>query len=128
MRYRPLHYAEALHEAMKGASAKDARVLARGLARTLLHHRMLGKTGAILAAYEKLVLKRQGMQKVRIETPSPAGEHLKKEIQKALGAKIHFEEAVDPALLAGVKILVDDELLIDASAKRQIENMFSTKK
>ena len=127
MRYRPLQYAEALHEAMKGASAMDARVLARGLARTLLRHRMLGKTGVILAAYEKLALRRQGMQKVRIETPSKASEYLKKEIQKALGTRINFEEVIDPALLAGVKILVDDELLIDASAKRQIDSMFSKK-
>ena len=85
---------------------------------------MLGKAGMILAAYEKLSLRARGERKVRIESAGPVPEQVKKSIREIIGSKIQFEEAVNPALLAGVKILVDDELLIDASARRQLEKLF----
>lgn len=124
MRYRPAQYAEALYEALEGKGPEDRRTIARNFARMLSRHRMTAKTSVILASYEKLSLRRHGMHKVRIEATSPVSKQIRKEIHEILGAKIHFEEIENPNLLAGVKILVDDELLIDASAKRQLEKLF----
>ena len=83
--------------------------------------------GLIITAYEKLVLQKTGTRKVRIESASPITEKLKKEIDDILGGKIYFEEAQNLDLLAGVKIMVDNELLIDASARRQMERIFVKK-
>ena len=123
MRYRIAQYAEALHAALKDKKASQQRVIARQFAQVLMRHRMIGKANLILAAYEKLALQKQGMRKVRIESASPVSEQLKKEIGKILGAKINFEEVESHDLLAGIKIFVDDELLIDASARRQVDIM-----
>jgi len=125
MRYRPAQYAEALYEALEGKGPKDRRTIARSFARMISRHRMTAKTSVILAAYEKLSLRRRGMHKVRIEAAGPVSEQTRKEIREILDAKIHFEEVDNPDLLAGVKILVDDELLIDASARRQLDNLFT---
>lgn len=127
MRYRILQYAEALSGALEHKSEKEQRTVARRFAAVLARHRMLGKAEAILAAYEKLTLRAQGARKVLIQSASPISAQLKKEIQKILGAKIHFEEKETPGLLAGIKILIDDELLIDASGRRQMERMFDRK-
>ncbi len=125
MKYRPAQYAEALYDALEGKGPEDRRTIARSFARVLSRHRMTAKTSAILASYEKLSLGRHGMHKVRIESEAPVSEQTRKEIREILGTKIHFEEQENPALLAGMKILVDDELLIDASARRQLDNLFT---
>ncbi|MBI4224710.1 MAG: F0F1 ATP synthase subunit delta [Candidatus Sungbacteria bacterium] len=124
MKYRPAQYAQALHSALKDAPISKQKEIIRRFAALLGRHRMSGKSDLVIAAYEKIVLRETGMRKVRIESAAPASEQLKKEIQAVLGKKIFIEAKTNPELLAGIKILVDDELLIDASAKRQLERIF----
>ena len=124
MKYRPAQYAQALHAALTDASAAKQKEIMARFAALLVRHRMSGKSGAVVAAYEKIVLRASGMRKVKIESAAPAGERLKKEISDILGKKILIEAKIRPDLLAGVRILVDDELLIDASGKRQVERIF----
>lgn len=128
MKYRPAQYAAALYAIMSGKKEADRRAITRRFVRILAHHRMLGAAPAILAAYEKLFLRAHGERKVRIESATPVSEEVKKEIAGILGAKIHFEEKETPGILAGIKILIDDELLIDASAERQIKRMLGASK
>lgn len=125
MRYGSAQYAEALQGALKGKKETEQQAIVRRFAAVLARHRMLGKADAILAAYEKLTLRAQGARRVKIESASPASDQLKKDIRKILGAEIYFEEKENADLLAGVKILIDDELLIDASGRRQVDRMLS---
>ncbi len=125
MKYRIAQYAAALRGALTDKKPEEQRAIARRFAAILARHRMIGKTDLILKAYEKLARRKTGTRHVRIESPDPVGEEVKKEIRNVLGAKIYFEEVLRPDLLAGAKILVDDELLIDASAKRQLDRMFT---
>ena len=127
MRYRIGQYAEALSEACAGKSEPAQKKIARRFAALLRRHRMSAKTRLILAAYEKIALQKRGERRVRIEAPAPVSEQFRKELRAVLGSNVHFEESVNPELLAGAKILVDDELLIDASAKKQMERMFTKK-
>ncbi len=123
MKYRASQYAEALFEALEGKKSEERAGIIRSFVRMLFWHRVIGKSQSILAAYEKLILRDQGMRKVRIESPGRISDQLKRDIREILGAKIHWEEKENPDLLAGIRILVDDELLIDASAKRHVDRM-----
>ena len=123
MRRKPSQYAEALYEALEGKKIEDRGKIIRSFVAILFRHRAIGKSSAILAAYEKVVLRAQGMRKVRIESPGRVSDQLKKDISDILGTKIHWEEAENPDLLAGIRIVVDDELLIDASGMRQLDVM-----
>ena len=124
MKYRVVQYAQALHNAVRGKSEKEQKEIMRRFAALLTRHRTSGKSNLIIAAYEKIVLRENGMRKVRIESASPVTERLKKEISEILGKGTYLEEQTNPKLLAGIKILVDGELLIDASAERQLERIF----
>ena len=126
MRYRPAQYAEALHGALEGKPVAKRKDIIRRFIAMVARHRMSNKIGLIVSAYEKLVLHEGGMRKVRIESAAPVSAQLKKEISEILGKKIVLEEKTRPDLLAGIKILVDDELLIDATGKRQLERIFHT--
>lgn len=124
MKYRITQYAEALHAALNNAPASRHKEIMRRFVALLVRHRISGKSDSVVAAYEKIVLRESGMRKVKIESATSVSEQLKKEIGRILGRKIYIEEAIRPEIVAGITILVDDELLIDASAKRHIEKIF----
>lgn len=124
MKYRITQYAQALHAALKNAPASRQKEIMRRFIILLGRHRMSGKSDLVVSAYEKIVLRESGMRKVKIESAAPVSGRLKKEIGGILGKKILIEERTSPELFAGIKILVDNELLIDASAKRQLERIF----
>lgn len=124
MKYRITQYAQALHAALKSAPASKQKEIMRRFIILLGRHRMSGKSDLVVSAYEKIVLRESGMRKVKIESAAPVSGRLKKEIGGILGKQILIEERTSPELFAGIKILVDNELLIDASAKRQLERIF----
>ncbi len=125
MKYRPSQYAEALYAATTDKSEAEQKKIVKRFIDLLIRHRMIGKAPMIYAAYERLALKKKGMRRVRIETPSPASEKIKQEIHAILGKNIHIEATANPHMLGGITILVDDEILIDASVKGQIERIFA---
>jgi F0F1-type ATP synthase delta subunit len=124
MRYATAHYAEALHKTVKDKTAPQQKEIIGRFMAMVARHRMGGKIALIIAAYEKLALAESGTRKVYIVSAAPVRAQLKREIREILGKKIRIEETVDPALLAGIKIIIDNELLIDASVKRQLEKIF----
>ena len=127
MKYRVSQYAEALVAATEGKGEAEQKKIVKRFAALLVRHRVIGKARMICAAYEKIVLQKNGMRSVRIETASPASEKIKKEIHAMLGKNIRIEAITNPDVLGGITIVVDDEILIDASIRRQMENMFRKK-
>ena len=126
MKYKTRQYAEALAQALDGAEPEVARTRVRTFAELLKKHRMLGKADAIMRVAERSLAKRAGAVRVRVETADTPPASLQKEIAELFDGKVWIEESVHPELLAGVRILIDDEILVDASAKRQLAEMFQT--
>lgn len=124
MKYRPQQYAQALLAACEQKSDVEQKKIVKRFAELLVRHQATGKTHAICVAYEKLNLQKEGMRSVRVETVDGVSEKLKNEIHAILGKHIYIEEVANPDLLGGVKILIDGEILIDASARRQMEGLF----
>jgi len=124
MKYRPQQYAQALYAALEGKSESEQKKIVKRFAELLARHQQTGKARAIFAAYEKITLRKQGMRSVRLETASVASDQLKKEIRAALGKNLYIKEIINQDLIGGVKILVDDEILIDGSVKKQLESLF----
>jgi len=60
------------------------------------------------------------LYKVDVETVSTPPENLAQQIEEKLGGKIAISNKKNPDILGGIKILIDDETLIDASVKTQI--------
>lgn len=124
MKYKPKQYAEALVKALDGAEPETARVRIRVFAELLKKHHMLGKAENIVRAAERRLAKRAGARRIRVESAAPASAALQKDIADIFGGKAWIEQKVQPGLLAGVRVLIDDETLIDASGKRRIAQMF----
>lgn len=118
-------YTAALLSALEGkAPGVQSRIL-RNFVELVYKSRDQNKLGLILKAVAKKLRKSSGLKEVLIESAAPLTGEAKKEIADIFENKAVIKEFIKPELLAGMRIVVDDELLIDASAKRQLERLFS---
>src|SRR3989344_1352795 len=117
MKYSAKQYAAALKLALKGKDAQQRREIIKRFLRILRKNRAGGKLSSILKDLEMQYMHDSGLSKVRVEAASPLSSKIKSEIEKIFGKKLYLEEKTNPELLAGLKILVDGEVFIDASAK-----------
>lgn len=125
MRYTVMQYAEALAAALGDAAADKRPAMIRRFLRLLQKNRDTKLLGAVIRKTERRWLADQNLHKVAVASASPLQPAVKKEIEEALVKKPLWEEKIDPALLGGIRILIDDELLIDASARRRLDRMFN---
>lgn len=124
MRYATGQYAAALAEALTDASATEQPAMIWRFMQLLRKNRDTRRMGAIMRWVEKQSLADQGLHKVAVASVEPISAETKKHIAAALEKKPLWEETLDPALLGGIRILIDDELLVDASARRRLDRMF----
>lgn len=117
-------YAAALRETLEGKTGRERKEILRRLVKVLLKNRDFSKRAAVLKEYERQCLRAQDVKKIILDSAAPVPQKLKHEIQKILGGKLSFSERIDPVLLAGIKILVNDEIMIDASGRGRIKHLF----
>jgi F0F1-type ATP synthase delta subunit len=125
IRYTTGQYAQALLGAVEGKSAVLRNRVFRNFFILLRKNRDTARLSAILREAERSALSKMGIKKVEVESAAGLGAFLKREISRLAGGKIYFKESVKPELLGGLAILIDEEILIDASVKRRLEVMFS---
>ncbi|MBI2637849.1 MAG: F0F1 ATP synthase subunit delta [Candidatus Sungbacteria bacterium] len=124
MRYTTRQYAQALYDVLRHTTEEKRGEVIKRLYMVLSRQRILSSYERILQGTERIFLKENGIKKVVLETPLRASRDMKKEIQDILGKKILLQEKIDPDLLAGIRIRINDEMLIDASAKTQVMKLF----
>lgn len=120
MKYSVKQYASALNLALKGKDGSERKKATKRFLDILRKNRDGGKLSRILKELEIQHLHSSGLNKVRIEAASPLSRKVKSEIEEIFGKKLHLEEKINPELLAGLRILVNDEFFVDASAKSRI--------
>ena len=126
MKYAVSQYARALADLLDGKSEKERKEIAIKFAKIAQRHRATSHLPRIFETTDRHLLKKRGLKKVIIESASRLNGHIRKEIMEVLGKNIYIEERVRASMIGGIKILIDDETLIDASAKTQIERMVTT--
>jgi F0F1-type ATP synthase delta subunit len=124
MKYKTQHYAEALYGALKGKTALEQKEILKRFIRTLDKNKDRSKLNLILRNVEKEYLKSSGLCKIDLETVDGATESLKENIKSVVGQAI-FTEKKNKDLGAGVKMLVNDHILIDATAENYLRKIFN---
>lgn len=125
MHYSVSHYGLALKEALKGKSEKERKEILKRFLLLLRKNHASSKIARILQKYEFFLLKESGLSKIVLESPNPISAEVRREINKAMGGKAALQEKINLELLGGITILINDEVLIDASASRQLEKLFA---
>ena len=125
MKHTSSQYAQSLMLALKNKPENEQKKIMGNFLCILRKNRDWRERGKIFRETEKRLLKESGIKKVSVETPSPISKKLKEEIEGVFGGKIFFRAAIKNDLHAGIRIEIDDEILIDATAKSRLKKLFS---
>jgi len=126
MKYSPTLYARAFAEvAAKSLSAAEEKHAIGNFLGFIRKSGDWGSVDKILAMTEKLLREKIGMKKFVFETARPLGkllDRLRKELAKPTDV---IEEKINPSLVAGVKITVNDEREWDGSLEHKLQKLFA---
>ncbi|MBI2056150.1 MAG: F0F1 ATP synthase subunit delta [Candidatus Sungbacteria bacterium] len=125
MKYTIKQYAEALYNALEKKKAKEAAEIGRRFFAVVRKNGDSPRMELILREFHKEYLKQKNLRAVKIEMASAVPARVKREIKNILGGEIMFTEQENSSLGAGIRITIDGEILIDASAKKQLEKIYA---
>jgi len=123
MKYSLQIYAKAFSGVAAKPSAKSD-VLVKNLLALIKKNNDPHLLKKIYARAEKLVREQIGKRKIVIETARPI-ENVDKVIGKIIKKDDIFIEKINPDLIAGIKVVVNDEMQFDGSMQKKIKNLFS---
>lgn len=121
-RYTPKQYANALFDSLqeKGANKdavikKFAGVVAKNYDRALLPK--------IVMQLKKLERSKAGQHEVVLTSARPLEKAVIADIRKKVGENSKINEVIDASVLGGVRILIDDEVIVDGTMKSRIARL-----
>jgi F-type H+-transporting ATPase subunit delta len=96
--------------------------LVRGLLHLLIRKRRFTALPGIIAAFDRAYHRHRGLARARIAVaralePSLV-ERIRRQVERATGKRLDAEVAVDPSLIGGVAVRVDDGLFDDSVRQR----------
>ena len=124
MKYPAHIYAKALAEVIVGANGKNDDEIAKRFVAFVRKNGDEVHLRKIVEEAARFVRGKSGVRKVTMETARPLGAAQKKQLAGFMKAGDILEEKVNPELVAGVKIIVNDELQFDGSLKGKLDKLF----
>jgi F0F1-type ATP synthase delta subunit len=79
----------------------------------------------IIGEADRLLRAKEGVRKFVIETARPLKGRLQQEVRRVVRDKDVMEEKVDPGIVAGIRVTVDEERQFDASLSRKLQKLFA---
>ena len=79
----------------------------------------------IIRQIEKLLFTKEGITKVEVQAARDISKEFERGLRAEFGAYADIHFSVTPEIIGGAVIRVQDEILIDASVKRQLDILFS---
>ncbi|MEK7098985.1 MAG: F0F1 ATP synthase subunit delta [Patescibacteria group bacterium] len=125
MKYTILQYAAALASALEDKTPTERKHIAARLFRHMTKARALKHLDRVVRETGRMMRRKRGIRAAEVETPAPLSPSHRRSIERALGSKAIITEKINPLLLAGVRMVIDEETLIDATASRRLEILFS---
>ena len=123
MNHQTYQYARALLEMRETYGEKRIETLANKFVQFLKKRGTLSLGFAILREYERLRRQKLGIRSIVVATAMAPSPDLSERVKAMLGGTLEIEECYEPSLLAGMRIIVNDELMIDGSLKSHIDSL-----
>ena len=124
MKYTAAHYAEALLAASHGKNPREQKEIAGRFLRLLARHRALPRLNRIMKEIARRERARNNVTDVEVQSASGLDEKLRAQLEKTLGKTARVRETRRTELLAGTRIIINEERLIDASGLRRLVTLF----
>lgn len=125
MKYSPKLYAQAFSKLAAGPLVKTEETrLVKNFFEVIKKNNDTHQLKKIFEETEKLLRMKSGRRKITIESARKVN-HIGARLKNFLKPDDIIEEKTNPELIAGVKIIVNDESQFDGSLKRKIGKLFS---
>lgn len=128
MKITPKIYAQSILRVAEEKSPEDIDVLTRDVVRLFARQGKLKMVKAIVRELARLIKERQGVAHVRVtvaQADDVISDQLRQSIEKKLGKRCEFEFEVNPRIVAGMIMQVDD-VRVDACVATQLEKLRQT--
>lgn len=125
-RYTPKQYATALFESLSSegfSSSEKQDTIVRNFARLVAANYDRALLPKIIMQLKKLERTKAGRHEVVLTSARPLEKSVLVEVKQKVGEKSSIKEVVDPAVLGGVKVLINDEIVVDGTLKNRIQKM-----
>lgn len=126
MKYPINSYAKALAEVIAAAKPAQEAQLAKNLLALARKNGDEAHLRRILEEAGKLARAASGTRRVTLETARALGRAQKESLRPFIKKGDVIEEKIDPELVAGVRIIVDDETQFDGSLRGKLDRLFSS--
>lgn len=123
MKISPKQYAISLYEATKGASKDEAEKLIESFVKVLRFNNDLSKEKRIIEEYYAHCRKQKGIAKLRVRSSEKLSPAIVSGIVKHFAGQVEIEEEIDPGLIGGIAIEINDDTLIDGSVKKKLQDL-----
>lgn len=124
MKLNPKAAAKALAAVAAGPlSPEKEREIIKNFASIVTTRASRGHWPKFIAAAEKALREKEGLRKVSV-TYARSSESLQGEVKKFLKPSDVLEEKIDPNMVAGLKIMVDDNHQYDGSLLARLNKLF----
>ncbi len=125
MRYSPKLYARAFSELAAGPLAKTEETrLVKNFFEVIKKNNDIHQLKKIFEEAEKLLRMKAGRRKITIESARKVN-YIGAGLKNFLKPNDSIEEKINPELVAGIKITVNDEVQFDGSLERKMQKLFS---
>jgi len=121
-------YAKALAEIISSSkkfSAFDKTRIANNFVKLLINAGYEKRLKEILDLTQDFILTKTGKRKITLETARKITLRQKKMLESFIKEGDVVKEKVNPELIAGVKIIINDSWQFDASLQKQLQELFS---
>jgi len=122
-RFTPKQYALALYESLSEAKPSEQDMVLKSFAQILVKHYDRALLPKISMQLKKLERARAGTHEVVVTSARPIERSVLQEIGEKVGKNSRIKEVIDPWVLGGMKVLINDELVIDGTLKTRIARM-----
>ncbi|MFH1968541.1 MAG: F0F1 ATP synthase subunit delta [bacterium] len=126
MKYKARDYAEALVQIIseKGDNLNEKKTI-QGFLKLLERQSDLKKAKEILGLAKILLVKKSGNKTVALHTARKLSASQKNLLSKFIKKGDLIEEKITPELIAGIKIVIDNEEQLDETLLRKINNLIN---
>jgi F0F1-type ATP synthase delta subunit len=124
MKYPSHFYAKALAQAIAGAKGKNEAAIAKNFLALVRKNGDEASLPKILDEAGRMVRSEEGIRQVRIESARPLAVSQEKMVKEFIKPGDIIERKIDPELIAGVRLILDDELQFDGSLRGKLDKVF----
>jgi F0F1-type ATP synthase delta subunit len=126
MKYPAHIYAKALVEVLGDPKIKDDGLIARNFLGLVERSGDMGHLRKILEEASRFARGKSGVRKITIESARALHPSQRDTMKHFMKAGDMVEERIDPDLVAGIKITLNDELQFDGSLKNKLNKVLGS--